>query len=83
MLKWEQISTLSFFRVYGAEKTANQKNFDEMLLFCQMVFDEKRRFHTKQDLYCQNKAIKTNFSSKISVFQCNYMCNKNASSFEC
>ncbi len=24
-----------------------------------MIFDEKRRFHTKQDLYCQNKVIKT------------------------
>ena len=38
-------------------KLENQRQFDEIYEYCQLIFDEKLRLLMKLNLYCQTKVI--------------------------
>jgi len=57
-LKWNKKSRPPYFsEVMGLKNQQVTNNFDEIIADCKMIFDEKRRFHAKWNLYCQTKVI--------------------------
>ena len=68
MLKLNTKSRLIYFSV--AVKLKNQQirdNSDGIFACCQMIYDEKMRFHIKYNLYCQIKVIFLNKHIKDNI----------------
>ena len=51
----------------GLKKQPIIGNFDEIIIGCQMIFDEKMSFHSKCNLYCQTKAPSQNNLCRHSI----------------